>query len=117
MDPKIKQIQTLLSFDYIYVFIDPTVEGVKLPEHVSGCPYVTLKLSRLFQSPMFIREDHIEAILKFNGQYFNCILPANSIIGAVTPAGHKIFWVGNLQQEETHSNLDKKKKPNLKRIK
>ena len=86
-------IERLLNFEYILAFINAEVPGVVLPEHVVKEPTITLKLSFHFEGKMEILPDRVEAVLRFKGQYFSCVLPMDSIWGISTPKGSNYFWM------------------------
>ncbi len=93
MSKKIETIKTLLNCDHILVFINPRVKGVRLPQFLMQEESVTLKLSKYFQGELIIKDSEIQAVLKFNGLYQLCIIPEDSIWGAMTPDGQNILWL------------------------
>lgn len=86
-------IERLLNFEYILAFINSSVEGVVLPDHITNEPTLTLKLSYHFEGKMEVHPDRIDAVLRFKGQYFSCVLPMNSIWGVSTPKGSNYLWM------------------------
>lgn len=86
-------IERLLNFEYILVFINASVTGVVLPDHIINEPTLTLKLSYHFEGKMEVHPDRIDAVLRFKGQYFSCVLPMNSIWGVSTPKGSNYLWM------------------------
>ncbi|MEM4380151.1 MAG: hypothetical protein QXL01_05660 [Thermoplasmatales archaeon] len=128
MNKKIETINNLLSFEYILVFINPKVEGTKLPDYLMDNDSVTLRISRFFKGSLELKDDRIEAVLKFNGIYYPCILPADSIWGAMTPTGQNVLWLESAPDgvlptdqnasERTRKDGDKyRARPLLRRIK
>lgn len=124
MNKKLETINTLLSFEYILIFVNPKIEGTKLPDYLMDNDSVTLRISRFFQGTLELKEDRIEAVLKFNGIYHTCVLPAESIWGAMTPTGENVLWLesapdGVVPMDQTNSQSQKtgKARPFLRRIK
>lgn len=115
-------IERLLNFEYILAFINSSVPGVVLPEHIKNEPSLTLKLSYHFEGKMEVLEDRIEAVLRFKGQYFSCVLPLNSVWGISTPKGSNYLWMecapesvlqsmhkAQLEKFQSDQNLEKTK--------
>jgi hypothetical protein len=63
----------------IIVFVDSTVPGVELPEHLMGKILVKLNLSKAFANPLTITSTYSEIKLSFSGELHQCKLPHNSV--------------------------------------
>lgn len=126
MSKKMDIIRTLLNCDHILVFVNPKTEGIRLPQYLLNEESVTLKLSKYFQGELVVADSLIQAVLKFNGVYYTCILPEHSIWGAMTPDGQSTIWLDcapdpvKLQAKQTSETESKnlhKSRPILKRVK
>lgn len=129
-------IKKLLEQEYLLLHINPKAPEVKIPENHAKGPVLTLKVSFRFQGRMDLNENLIQAMLLFNGQYFDCHIPWDAIWGCTAADGKNFLWPENLDpktlaslttQSEAASVSDDKdksppaaspfKKPSLKRIK
>jgi len=73
-------IEKMLGYGTVMIFIDTRKSGVELPEQHKGNPQLPLNLDYAFQIPDFkILPDHIEASLSFNRQRFFCVIPFEAI--------------------------------------
>lgn len=121
----------LLEGEYALVHLDPSVQGVRLPEHLLAQPTVTLKLSKLFRGAVELRDDRVEAELLFGSEYFSCLVPFEAIWGITDAAGKNFIWpetapgdiLTRLQTQTSDKSENKesdkavKKQPHLRRVK
>ncbi|MCB0335957.1 MAG: hypothetical protein KDD62_06610 [Bdellovibrionales bacterium] len=77
---------------FILVHLNPTTEGVTIPEHLKGDPSVTLKLSQHFRGRMHLTQNKIIAELLFQGNYFDCHIPLDAIWGCSTETDKNHVW-------------------------
>lgn len=85
--------------EYVLVHINLKAQGYELPDHLLGHPTVTLKLSRWFRGNLAVNEDKIVTELLFNGNYFTCVIPYESIWGMTNPAGETMIWADAIPPE------------------
>ncbi len=107
---KFEAVNKLLdNQEYVLVHINLKAQGYELPEHLLGSPTVTLKLSRWFRGSLAVNEDKIVTDLLFNGSYFTCVIPYESIWGMTNPAGETMIWADAIPAEVYGSllSLDK----------
>jgi hypothetical protein len=96
---KHKALNRFLIDEYAMVHINPTAEGVVIPEFLKNSPTVTLKLSKLFRGKLIIEDDLIETELLFSGSYFTCKIPFASIWGLTSQQGKHLVWPAAAQEE------------------
>ena len=77
--PKQDIITDALKNGQIQLYIDATKPSVKLPNQFLGDPKVPINLSWAFRTPIEFRESGIFAILSFDGQNQDVMLPWNAI--------------------------------------
>ncbi len=76
---KKKLLEKLLQGEFALVYINPEVQGLKLPPQTGGVPSITLKLSNNFSGSLLLKTQEIEASLLFGDSYEKCIIPYSSI--------------------------------------
>jgi hypothetical protein len=96
---KHKALNRFLIDDYAMVHINPTAEGVVIPDFLKNSPTVTLKLSKLFRGKLIIEEELVETELLFSGSYFTCKIPFASIWGLTSQQGKHLVWPAAAQEE------------------
>ena len=89
----------MLNDEYILVQVNTSSAGLSLPKHLTELPSVTLKLSRLFRGSMTLNDSGISADLLFNGAYFTCILPLDSIWACSSASGTIQQWDDSVPAE------------------
>lgn len=96
---KRRSIEKMLNDEYILVQVNTSTAGLSLPKHLTELPSVTLKLSRLFRGAMTLNDSGISADLLFNGAYFTCILPLDSIWACSGASGTIQQWDDSVPAE------------------
>ncbi|EKD42723.1 MAG: hypothetical protein ACD_73C00041G0003 [uncultured bacterium] len=77
---KKQNLEKLLDFGTVMVFVDTRKSGVELPAQHKGNPQLPLNLDYAFQIPDFkVFDDRVEASLSFNRQRYFCIIPLSAI--------------------------------------
>lgn len=121
--------------DHVLVHLDSTPENVIVPSHLKDNPALTLKMSHLFQGRTEANKDGITSYLKFSGNYFECIVPWDSIFAITSESGEQKLWPHSLPQalanlnnvttdtkktdknNHKEENKSERKRPTLQRIK
>jgi hypothetical protein len=143
-EQKLKAFTQALEDDYAFAHINTrNSKLLKLPEQLLNQPSVTLKLSFFFHGAVSLERQGVVANLRFGEDYFECIIPWESVWGLTNTKGENLTWPDAIPQEllepennNTHEakskgkNLAKpspakksskapatKKRPQLKRIK
>ena len=125
---KFDVINRFLDDEYLVVHLDPSVEGVILPDYLLKNENITLKLSRLFRGGIEVNDEQIEATLSFNKVPFPCTLPLKAIWGVTNINNENIMWpdsmpikylktIFNNQVKKPSAKKFDKKKTKLHRIK
>lgn len=76
---KKKLLEKLLRGEFALVYINPGMDGLKLPPQTGGAPSVTLKLSNNFMGSLLLKSQEIEAELLFGDKYEKCVIPYSAI--------------------------------------
>ena len=112
--PNKKEIFDLwMEGDHTLVHLDATRENVIVPSHLKGNPALTLKLSHLFQGRTESNDEGINTYLKFSGDYFECVLPWDSIFAITSESGEQKIWPTSIQTslfQLITDRIDKKEK-------
>ena len=108
-------IERLLSDEQVLVHINPAMTGVVLPPHLMDNRTVTLRLSRFFKGQLTTNEHAITAELLFGPEYFECIIPWNSIWGASSVRGEELVWTEVTPPEILHLVLAQEENDSHKR--
>jgi hypothetical protein len=121
--------------DHVMVHLDSSHEKVCVPSNLKNNPTLTLKMSHLFQGETKSNKDGITSYLKFSGNYFECIIPWDSIFALTNEEGQQKLWTDNIPsslrdltvtkkkdintplEKQSHSQTTERKKPLLQRIK
>lgn len=101
---KYKTLCELIKQDHILVHINTGTKGVEIPESYKSTPTLTLKLSMHFQGQMVMAEDVITASLVFDGKYFDCSIPLNSIWGCTSADNKNFIWPESISKD-SYDNL------------
>ncbi len=96
---KIKAFETWMVDDHVLIHFDSRAEGVLVPEHIQNNPALTLKLSYLFQGETKHNNTEITTYLKFNSEYFQCVIPWNSVWGITSSNEENTIWPEDLPRE------------------
>jgi len=83
--------------NHVLVHLNATGENVIVPSNLKTNPTLTLKLSHLFQGRTESNESGINTYLKFTGDYFECIIPWESIFALTNESGEQKVWIDPLQ--------------------
>ncbi len=78
--------------DHVLVHLNPTLKNVIVPNNLKENGTLTLKLSHLFQGRTESSEEGVSTYLKFSGDYFECILPWESIFAMTNHEGEQKVW-------------------------
>lgn len=114
-DDKRKTIEILLEEKHMFIHLNPSEEGVVLPEHLMNEPVVTLKLSRFFSHPLKILPEELHIPLSFDDGVFSCQIPFAAILGATGINGSTFLWDQNLPELfQVQKDLEKKIYPEEK---
>ena len=98
-------IEKLLDDEQVLVHLNPSYEGVHLPEYLMDNRTVTLRLSRFFKGSLSTSAHGIEAELLFGPEYFPCLIPWESVWGASSVRGEEFVWAEAAQPEILHMVL------------
>ncbi len=84
---KKQNLEKLLGFGTIMVFVDARKTGVEVPEQHRGNAQLPLNLDYTFQIPDFkVCDDRIEASLSFSRQRYFCVIPFDAIYAVSSKA-------------------------------
>lgn len=98
-------IEKLLDDEQVLVHLNPSCEGVHLPEYLMDNRTVTLRLSRFFKGSLSTSATGIEAELLFGPEYFPCLIPWESVWGASSVRGEEFVWAEAAPPEILHMVL------------
>lgn len=96
---KKKHFELLLEQDHVLLHLDSRKAGVIVPTNLSDNPALSLKVSRLFQGEMTFDMSKIVVYLKFNGEYFRCEIPWQTIWGMSSAGGEQKVWQQDFPKE------------------
>ena len=96
-------IDHLLGDEYCLIHVNPTVSGVVVPDNLRKEPTVTMKLSHYFAGSVFLRDDRIEADLRFGSLPFNCQIPYEAVWAVSSMGGELTIW----EDRALHASLAK----------
>ncbi len=85
--------------DHVLLHLDARREGVDVPVAFRTNHSLTLKVSGLFQGPTTWNDQSIVALLKFNGEYYRCVIPWNAIWGMTSSQSEQKIWPEDLPTE------------------
>lgn len=110
--------------DHVLVHLDSSLENVIVPSHLKGNPALTLKMSHLFNGKTTSDNSSIVSYLKFNGNYFECVIPWEAIFAISSESGEQRMWseslpiaLNALNHPSKEENKPERKRPALQRIK
>lgn len=93
---------TWIEDDHILVHFDARRDDVSVPVHLKDQHSLTLKLSLLFQGETKSDNEKISSYLRFNNEYFHCIIPWDAIWGMTSDQGVQKIWETDLPKEVFH---------------
>lgn len=96
---KIACFEEWMKGDHVMVHLDSRREGVSVPPMHEGNPSLTLQLSYAFRGETTHDHQEIHSFLKFQGEYFECILPWQSIWGFTSAEGESKLWPQDMPKE------------------
>lgn len=85
--------------DHVLLHLDARREGVDVPAAFKTNHSLTLKVSGLFQGPTTWNNQSVVALLKFNGEYFRCVIPWSAIWGMTSAQNEQKIWPEDLPTE------------------
>ena len=85
--------------DHVLLHLDARREGVDVPVAFRTNHSLTLKVSGLFQGPTTWNQQSVVALLKFNGEYFRCVIPWAAIWGMTSAESEQKIWPEDLPTE------------------
>jgi hypothetical protein len=97
---KIICFEEWMAGDHALVHIDSSRDSVIVPSHLKNNPALTLKLSYLFNGKTTFNENDISAHLKFSGNYFECIIPWDTLWGMSSENGAQKIWKDSFPLEQ-----------------
>jgi|GEM_PF-3522255 len=96
---KLREFEKMIDDEYVMVNLDARAEGVIVPEGLKENAALALKLSRLFQGKMTSDDFGINVYLRFSGEYFQCVLPWDSIWSIHGSSGQNVIWNEDVPSE------------------
>ncbi len=91
-EEKIKVYEKSILGDHVLLHLDSTKEGVEVPTHLKNNPALTLKVSQIFQGHLEHDKNRILTHLKFNNEYFCCIIPWEAIWSITDDKQKNTIW-------------------------
>jgi hypothetical protein len=85
--------------EYVLLHIDSRNAEVIVPENLKGNFSLTLKISQFFQGETEIEDEQITSYLKFDSEYFKCVIPWDSIWGMTGASKQNKIWAEDLPKE------------------
>ncbi len=101
-DEKIAIFTEWMKGDHVFIHLDSRREGVIVPDHLRESAALKLKLSYGFQGETKFDNESVTAYLKFNGDYFGCVVPWNALWGLTNREGESCLWTDELPEELAH---------------
>jgi hypothetical protein len=98
-NPKKTLFDEWIQDDHILVHLDARKDAVIVPSHLKDQHALTLKLSILFQGETKSDENEISTYLRFNNEYFQCIIPWDAVWGMTSDQGLQKIWEKELPKE------------------
>lgn len=96
---KKKKFEELMNQDFVLVHLDARCDGVTVPDSLAGNASLTLKLSYAFQGETTADDYAVKSFLKFDGQYFECVLPWEAVWGMTASDNQQAIWPEDLPKE------------------
>lgn len=85
--------------EYVLLHIDSRSPSVIVPETLKNNFSLTLKLSQFFQGETEIEDEQITSYLKFDTEYFKCVIPWEAIWGMTGASKQNKIWTEDLPKE------------------
>lgn len=112
-------IEELLSRGDIYLQVNAPMQTVLVPDHLKDNHMLSLKMSMAFNYQPQCKHPGIEVTLKFDGIYFDCKIPWDSVWGVRAESGESHIFKESIPKEAAKqmaksffSDLAQKLKPN-----
>ena len=96
---KRKKFEELMEQEFVLVHLDARKEGVSVPDNLADNASLTLKLSHAFQGETSVEDDSVKSYLKFDGQYYECVLPWDAVWGFTASDNQQAIWPEDLPKE------------------
>ncbi len=97
--PKREVFEEFMASDHALVHLDSRKQGVSVPQNLLGQHTVCLKMSYNFQGRTSYDDDGVTSFLKFDGHYFECVVPWNAVWGMSSADGKRYVWPTDLPKE------------------
>lgn len=88
-----------MASDHALVHLDSRRSGVSLPAQLLNQHTVCLKLSYNFQGRTSYDDEGVTSFLRFDGNYFECIIPWTAVWGMSSADGKRYIWPTDLPAE------------------
>lgn len=96
---KLELFDRLMQQEHILLHIDARRPGVSVPDNLASQNALSLKLSYAFQGETLRDDKQISSYLKFDGEYFNCIIPWTAVWGMSAADGKQTIWPEDVPKE------------------
>lgn len=101
VEKKQEIILKLLQFGTVMVFLDSSVRGVLVPDHLKNDVQLKLNFDYSYElEDMRILPDRLEATLSFNQSNFFCVIPMDAVYFMLCPAlQYGVLYDGSVPKE------------------
>jgi len=97
---KIKTFEEWMAGDHALIHFDSRHQSVIVPAQLKNNPILTLKLSYLFNGKTSFDENEISSFLKFSGNYFECVVPWDTIWAISSEHGEQKIWEESFPKDQ-----------------
>lgn len=107
LPPKRDVLSFLLEEGWVYLHLDPRIEGVLVPDHLRSQPSLILQIGYDMPVPVSdldLSEQTLRATLSFSHMPFCCSLPWKAIFAMVAQDGRALLWPSDLPEEILNSD-------------
>ena len=98
-EEKIECFELWMRGDHVMVHLDARAAGVAVPQMHAANPSLALQLSYAFRGETTHDDSEIRSYLKFNGEYFECVLPWSAIWGISSAEQDSRIWPQDMPKE------------------
>ena len=102
LEEKIAIFTEWMKGDHVFVHLDSRRDGVDVPQHLRSSAGLKLKLSYGFQGETKHDAEAITAYLRFNGDYYGCVIPWPAVWAITNSEGESCLWTDELPEELAH---------------
>ncbi len=102
---KIKTYEAAIAEDHLLLHLNSCHQEVEVPAHLKNNPALTLKISERFQGHIEHDNNRVLAHLRFNDEYFCCIIPWNSVWSITDSSGKNTMWAEDVPKELLIKNI------------